>query len=217
MEKRGPGRPSSLTRAFLGSPEEQKEAAKARDPGVLVLRALESGCSMKQATVFAGIAERTVYKWLTKGEGKPKSLYGQFVQRVSDAEAKMMSVLTLTIANTATKDWKAAAWLMERRDPERWGRRAMVQLEARVATASVTAFVDLRQALNDPATQRLVDELLSRVGAAEPVGAGAHGDPWLPGPEALGDLGSVLEVVGRQAHPPTNGQHAPQAREDGSP
>jgi transposase len=69
-----------------------------------------------------GIAATTVYRWMKRGE--PDRPFGEFCTALkrADAEAEIACLRTIKAAANAG-DWKAAAWMLERRYPEKWGRR----------------------------------------------------------------------------------------------
>lgn len=85
---------------------------------------LREGNYVKTAVEAAGIARSTFYNWMKRGtssaaEDKP---YRELRARVEKARAEGESMLVGHIAAKAATDWRAAAWLLERQYPERWGR-----------------------------------------------------------------------------------------------
>lgn len=91
-------------------------------------KAIGEGVSIVAACQFAGVCERTYYTWTSKGEAG-KEPYIQFVQAIKKAEAKAEQRWVRVIETHAADTWTAAAWLLERRFPDRWGRRERVQQE----------------------------------------------------------------------------------------
>ena len=72
------------------------------------------------AARFAGISPRTLHRWLRLGRKKgPYRAFRRAVYRAL-AQAEIRDVLVINKAGP--KDWRAAAWKLERRWPERWGR-----------------------------------------------------------------------------------------------
>tara|TARA_R110002020_G_scaffold135675_2_gene302969 strand:- start:5 stop:553 length:549 start_codon:yes stop_codon:yes gene_type:complete len=67
------------------------------------------------AAQAAGIGESTLYKWISDDQGLREDL-----QR-AESEALDHSLQVVRDAATAG-DWKAAAWFLERKSPEDWGR-----------------------------------------------------------------------------------------------
>jgi hypothetical protein len=86
-----------------------------------ICAALRLGVSQECAATSAGITERSFYIWLEKGrEGLEP--YVQFLQEVHAAENDAEMELVNLIKASAQDDWKAGAWILERRHPRRWGR-----------------------------------------------------------------------------------------------
>lgn len=81
----------------------------------IIVAAIEKGCTFKLAAQAAGIDERTLYRWLEKGEDGAAPLYSQFRQAIKRAEGQQAERLLALIERHAITDWKAAAWMLERR------------------------------------------------------------------------------------------------------
>lgn len=114
-EKRGPGagRPTKLT------PEVTEK----------FLTALKAGSYIETAAAYAGIHKDTLYEWLKKGsrdqaEGHSRTSAALFSDAVGKAMADCEMVDLATIRKASKMNWQAAAWRLERRFPDRWGRRS---------------------------------------------------------------------------------------------
>ena len=81
---------------------------------VAVLENLEKGYTREHAGRLVGAGRDLVSKWVRKGEKGTKK-YAEFASRVVEAEQKSQGVLIGHIKIHAEKDWRAAAWLLERR------------------------------------------------------------------------------------------------------
>ena len=88
----------------------------------LIYRAVESGMSYKDACSVSGISEATFYEWKTS---KP-----EFLEALSEAEAKGQSALLGKIRESP--DWRSAAWILERRFSDTWGRKDKLETEQSV-------------------------------------------------------------------------------------
>jgi transposase-like protein len=102
----------------------------------LIIRTIrETGCSLGAAARVAGIGESTLRDWRKRGadelsqsedpaepmpERAPES-FGEFVVALEQALAGIESMLTKCLVDAAAKDWRAAAWWLERRRPETYG------------------------------------------------------------------------------------------------
>ncbi len=80
-----------------------------------IIEALRAGTTYEIAAQYAGISRSTLYEWIKKGEGFETGLYRTFYDNIKKAEAEGAVVHLGTIAQASKKDWKAAAWLLERR------------------------------------------------------------------------------------------------------
>lgn len=97
--------------------------------------AIELGGTIGHAAGYAGFCERAYYNWIKDAlENPDTSKYRDLPGMVRDAEARGV-VSNLARIQTAAKNgtWQAAAWTLERRYPEIYGRRtADVRVDATV-------------------------------------------------------------------------------------
>ena len=110
------GRPTKFT------PETRKK----------VLWALRLGNYRKTAAEYAGISERTLCDWIYKGAEAESGEYGAFCSDVIEAEQAAEVRALGVIQQAANRDWKAAAWFLERKFPQRYCTRAAVFLAKRL-------------------------------------------------------------------------------------
>ena len=123
MEKNKGGRPTKL---------DERTQEK-------IVSAIKAGNYIETAAAYAGISKNTLYEWLKRGERekqrveksnkakikKSEEIYVIFTDAVEKAlaEAEMRDVLI--IGKAAEKEWQAAAWRLERKFPDRWGKRVI--------------------------------------------------------------------------------------------
>ena len=120
------GRPTDLT------PEAVAEVAYLL-PRTLYLRTVAD---------FLGVHRSSVYRWLERGRreekrlrrptAKPKpseAIYKQFCDAYKKGLAEGEIRAVAAIRQAAAESWQAAAWLLERRFPERWGRDRVLLLD----------------------------------------------------------------------------------------
>ena len=87
---------------------------------------VRAGSYAEVAAQRAGIGETTFYRWMRWGEAaRPR--YRQFRQAIRDAEGHAEVRAVTLVATEMSKDWKAAAWYLERKFQARWGRRERVE------------------------------------------------------------------------------------------
>ena len=75
-----------------------------------------------------GITDRTFHNWMERGEREEEGPFFQFFQAATRARAKGKVKLVRLITNAAHKDWRAAAFLLERGFSEEFGRVAPREL-----------------------------------------------------------------------------------------
>jgi len=94
-----PGRPSKFTKAR-------------RDR---IIQAISAGCTYQLAADYAGVTRSTLWAWLSKGEDPKEKQFHTFLNDIKMAEAEGAMVHLGNIQQASVKDWKASAWMMERR------------------------------------------------------------------------------------------------------
>jgi transposase len=99
---------------------------------------LTAGNTMETAAQGAGVAPATLYSWIARGRAERDRLTAHHAAKPRPAEARFLSFLEavekaradaeanlvsyILAAAMEPKTWQAAAWLLERRDPQKWGR-----------------------------------------------------------------------------------------------
>ena len=131
------GRPTDLT------PEVQKK----------ICDFLRLGNYRETAARAAGVHERTVRTWLKWGLEKKKPIYEQFLEACEKAEAEAEAMGLGVIARAAQAgDWKAMAWRLERKHPERWGLKRSMELSGKAGGAPIAITLsDIDKALENAA------------------------------------------------------------------
>lgn len=107
------GRPTKLT------PEMQRRVADL----------VRAGNYVETAAACSGISKDTLYRWLKRGARARSGIYRDFAEAVEKAQAESEARDVTLIATAARDQWQAAAWRLERKFPERWGRRERQTLE----------------------------------------------------------------------------------------
>ncbi len=87
------------------------------------LQAIGLGATIQMAAAYAGSNDRTFRLTRSRAEGGDKAC-AEFIEECERAQAQR-SVQALATILKAAKDgeWTAAAWYLERSDPDNWGRR----------------------------------------------------------------------------------------------
>jgi hypothetical protein len=88
-----------------------------------IVAALRAGNYQETAAAYAGISRTAFFDWLERGRNEPESIYAVFLDAVEKAKADA-EVRDVALIDKAAHDgsWQAAAWKLERKFPNKWGR-----------------------------------------------------------------------------------------------
>jgi len=104
------------------------ETDEGREKVAKLLQALRGGNFREVACEWAGIPERTFRAWMQEGEaGAPQSSV-DFCRQVIEAEKAAEIRNVAFVMKAAEEDPKHAEWWLERKHPERWGRKERHEL-----------------------------------------------------------------------------------------
>lgn len=121
-----------------------------------VVQAVAKGYPRDTAAKLAGIAPTTLFKYLRLGrEGDPD--YAEFAKRVKRAEAESETELIDRVRDASRVSWQAAAWMLERRRPQRYSLRRAEVVQQRGGTIAQTS---------PEQTKALLESLLKAVESA---------------------------------------------------
>ena len=89
------------------------------------LEAIRAGATYIRAAEAAGVDYRTFRRWMERGQEVKKGPYWQFCQAVKKAEEDREETLLQNIidAGRDPAHWQANAWILERTNPEKYGRK----------------------------------------------------------------------------------------------
>jgi hypothetical protein len=96
------GRPSKLT----------------HETASLIVNAVRAGLTSGLACDVAGITPRTFQRWMASKRPEHRQLREAVARARAGCEADLVARTTLAAHKGS---WRAAAWLLERHYPERWG------------------------------------------------------------------------------------------------
>jgi len=94
---------------------------------------LRAGAYVETAAAAAGISKQTLYTWLRRAvdENEEDPIFAKFAAAVEEAQALAEVRDIALIGKAAETQWQAAAWRLERKSPERWGRKDRVELSGK--------------------------------------------------------------------------------------
>lgn len=123
-----------------------------------IVTLLRAGNYPETAAAAAGISRATFYNWLREGARAKRGVKRQFRDRVLRAIAESEALDLEVIRKASAEHWQAAAWRLERRFPDRYGRR--VTATFKVPGDEPTPDDDVKRALDEYADAfgDLVDE-----------------------------------------------------------
>jgi len=136
------GRPTKLTKELT------EEIAKY----------LRAGNYIETTAALVGINRDSIYEWLKRGAAeqerlmknprarirKREKIFVEFSDTVKKAQAQSEAMLVGLVGKAAEKNWTAAAWRLERKFPDKWGRT-----ERNVATAQDDPLKDIAKQIED--------------------------------------------------------------------
>ena len=128
------GRPSKLT------PEVQER----------ICQAIRAGNYYEAACAYAGIHYSTFRKWMIKGEKAKSGKYREFFEAVTRAEHEAEVRMVAQWQKHMPEDYRAIRDFLERRYPERWGKRLDVKQ-------------DIKQEVQGQVTQRYEYDITHRI------------------------------------------------------
>jgi transposase len=136
----------TLTRPI---PEEAKKLTPQRVKTILAN--IAAGGYILQSCIAAGVSARQYRRWLKRGEAEPDSVYAEFAELAERAQAiaEARLVRYVQVAAEDPKNWAAAMTLLERRHPERWGRRDRVHSTVDAVHTLKVVFGDVPQGAID--------------------------------------------------------------------
>lgn len=85
------------------------------------------GNYVETAAAIAGISKDSIYRWLKKGANAKSGIFREFSDAVKKAQAEAEARDVGLIGRAAKDQWQAAAWRLERKFPDRWGRKDRVE------------------------------------------------------------------------------------------
>lgn len=112
-----------MAKAKMGAPTKLTPELQAT-----VVSFIRAGAYVETAAVAAGINKTTLYDWLKRGVAQTKGIYRDFSNALEKAQAEA-ELLDINRINKAAADgvWQAAAWRLERKYADRWGRKDRIE------------------------------------------------------------------------------------------
>ena len=96
-----------------------------------VVKRIRAGNYINVSCQAVGIGVSTYFEWLKKGE-EGRQPYAEFTDAIKKAEAEAHVNYVAIVASHAPNQWQAAAWWLERRFPDKWGRRDKLDIKGEI-------------------------------------------------------------------------------------
>jgi len=96
-----------------------------------IVKRIRAGNYIRVACQAVGISHTSYFDWLKKGE-EGISPYAEFLDAVQKAESEAHVNYVAIVASHAPTQWQAAAWWLERRFPQLWGRRDRLDIKGEI-------------------------------------------------------------------------------------
>ena len=94
-----------------------------------IVSAIRAGNYANVAAAYAGINVGTFYEWLQKGRAQQSGKYAEFHDAVKLAESQAEIRAVAMVQRHMDDNWAAAMTYLERKHPDRWGRRDRLSVE----------------------------------------------------------------------------------------
>lgn len=114
----------------MGKSKQKKTVARARKSGRRskknqatldgILEAIRVGITFERAAELHRVSRATIYRWRLEDP--------EFDKDVLEAIVYSEAILLQRIADKSTEDWKAAAWILERRHPNQYSPRREIEV-----------------------------------------------------------------------------------------
>jgi transposase len=108
-----------------------------------LLANLREGMSQASAISQAGICKATFYAWIKQDE--------DFKREVETAEdfAEAVQIAQIKALGEAKMDWRAYAWLLERRFPDRWSAKRETEVTINQSNGQAEVLSMIQQAMSN--------------------------------------------------------------------
>ncbi len=115
-----------------------------------ICQAIRAGNYYEAARAYAGIGYSTFRAWMIKGEKAKSGKYREFMEAVTRAEHEAEARMVALWQKHMPEDYRAIRDFLERRYPERWGKRVDIKQ-------------DIKQEVQGQVTQRHEYDITHRV------------------------------------------------------
>ncbi len=90
---------------------------------------IAAGNYVSVACQYLGVSESTWYRWMEEGEKAKSGKKREFWESIKKAESAAEMRAVNGIIQAGSKNWQAYAWYLERKFPDRWGKRQKIDAQ----------------------------------------------------------------------------------------
>lgn len=102
----------------------------------LIVRHVATGAAVDTAAAAVGVTGPTLRKWLIRGRDalmadeipESEAIFAELVHKVNGILARFEIEALERIGRHADYDWRAEAWLLEKKFPESYGKRSLLEI-----------------------------------------------------------------------------------------
>jgi hypothetical protein len=132
---------------------------------------IAEGQYITTACRLVGVDYATMRRWILQGEQDMSGKFYEFQEAISQAEALAEAERVKLILQAGKyDDWKANAWYLERKFPEKWGRKDRIDSHVTSEHTERQEHYIEHQIESDPETVELVRQLWRRQQAMGEIG-----------------------------------------------
>ena len=91
--------------------------------GTRIIDLLRTGMYVETVSAAVGLHKDTLYRWLKRGARAKTGALREFSDAFQKAVIEQEQRALIGIQLHGKREWTALAWFLERRFPDRWGRR----------------------------------------------------------------------------------------------
>lgn len=125
-----------------------------------ICKGVAIGMTLTDACRAAGVDISTFYTWQKKALYNPA--YAFFNEAVEDARAQGERSLAARIYEASKQDWRAAAWMLERRNPDIWSNKQTPTVNINATNNNNTVNVERMLNIDGMSTEKK-EELLEKL------------------------------------------------------
>lgn len=114
-----------------------------------ICQKIATGVPINHSCASVGISRSQFYEWYRRGKQAKRGKYHDFYEKVEKAKADAISLRVARINKAGENgNWQADAWYLERIDPEHFGKKDKVQVDAKTKIEN-KSFDNLIQAFEE--------------------------------------------------------------------